>query len=223
MRTVQTPPRNPVLARQGVPALRRPQKPSAASQKARGIGAFVGYTAAFLAGYLPGLLAGRGAQSQLGQQLASYYGDTSHFSVWSQVFSAQMSAAFLQILAVVLCGFCVVGGALLLLAFAARGAFLGFCAASIAACHGVRTLALYWLLVCLPGLAVLFISLWLACHAAALSHGLFQSVFLGGAPRGHLSAAARRLLVRSGSALLLCGLFSVLGAGLDVLLAGLFL
>lgn len=224
MRAVQTPPRSRgFFAGRGVPALRRPPQQPAAPRTGANAGVFAGYTAAFLAGYLPGILAGRGGQSTLGQQLAAYYADTSHFSVWTQAFSGLMAGAFLQLVTVVLCGFCVFGSAFLVLIFAARGAFLGFCAANVMACGGSRALALYWLLDCLPGLAVLFAALWLACHAVPLSAGLFQSVFLGGAPRGQLSAAARRLLVRSGAALLLCGLFSVLCAGLDVFVTGLLL
>lgn len=217
MRAVQTPPR-----RKAKPlALRNPAQQPVPQRDAAGNAAFVGYAAAFLAGYLPGILAGRSGQSALGQQLAANYIDTTRFSSWTQAFSGQMASAFLQLLAVVLCGFCVFGGALLVLSFAARGAFLGFCAANVLSCSGPRALLCYWLLDCLPGLAVLFACLWLACHAARLSGGLFQSVFLGGAPRGQLAASTRRLLVRSGTALMLCGLFSALGAGLDILVAGL--
>ncbi len=215
MRAVQSPPRKRPLPRQPLPSLRRPvQQPTVRTRA--GAGPFLGYAVSFLVGYLPGLLAGRGGESSLSQQLAAYYLDAANFSSWTQVFSAQMSAAFLQLLAVILCGFCAFGGAFLVLVFAGRGMFLGFCAASILSLEGARALALYWLMVCLPGLAVLFVSLWLASHAVQLSNGLFQSVFLGGAPRGRLSACARRLLVRGGTALLLCVLFSLIGTGLDL-------
>lgn len=216
MRAVQAPPRRKAK----LPALRNPVQPPAAPRSVAGNAAFVGYAAAFLAGYLPGILAGRGGESALGQQLAACYMDTGRFSAWSQAFSGQMAAAFLQLLMVVLCGFCVFGSAFLVLGFAVRGAFLGFCAANVLFCGGPRALVGYWFSDCLPGVAVLFVCLWLACHAVRLSGGLFQSVFLGGAHRGQLAASARRLLVRSGTALLLCGLFSVLGAGLDLLVAG---
>ena len=77
----------------------------------------------------------------------------------------------------------------------------------------------YWLLSCLPDLSVLLIGLWLSGHALVLSRGLFQDVFLGGAPRGQLGAAARRLSVRAGTAFLAACLLSVFCSGLCVLLA----
>lgn len=217
MRAVQTPPRRKAK----LPVFRGPAKQPAAQRTAAGSAAFAGCAAAFLAGYLPGILAGRSGQSELGQQLAAYYMDTARFSAWSQAFSSQLAAAFLQLLTVALCGFCVFGGAFLVLSFAVRGAFLGFCAANVLFCGGPRALLCHWLLDCLPNLAVLFVCLWLACYGVRLSNGLFQSVFLGGAPRGQLAGAVRRLLVRSGMALLLCGLFCALGAGLNVLVVGL--
>lgn len=223
MRAAQTPPRNVVFARRnisaGYPALRKPVSP----QTTGWIGSFISCSAAFLMGYLPGLLVGRNAKSDFGQQLAAYYADTLRFSDWSQVLLSRISASFLQLLAVILCGFFVFGSVCIILSFAARGIYLGFCAASLLTYAGTRTLVLYWLMDCLPGLAVLFVSLRLAYYAVQLSNGLFQSVFWGGAPRGQLGGAVRRLLVRGGAAFLLCCLFSVVFSGLDVFFARLLL
>ena len=120
---------------------------------------------------------------------------------------------------VVLCGFSSFGQGLLLLLFAGRGCFLGFCAANVASAAGAKGIVTYWLLSCLPDLSVLLIGLWLSGHALVLSRGLFQDVFLGGAPRGQLGAAARRLSVRAGTAFLAACLLSVFCSGLCVLLA----
>ena len=103
--------------------------------------------------------------------------------------------------------------------FAGRGCFLGFCAANVASAAGAKGIVTYWLLSCLPDLSVLLIGLWLSGHALVLSRGLFQDVFLGGAPRGQLGAAARRLSVRAGTAFLAACLLSVFCSGLCVLLA----
>ena len=175
--------------------------------------------AAFLAGYLPGMGLGRGGDTPWGQQLAAYYLDISQFSTWLPVFTDQIAAAFLQLMLVVLCGFSSFGQGLLPLLFAGRGCFLGVCAANVASAAGAKGIVTYWLLSCLPDLSVLLIGLWLSGHALVLSRGLFQDVFLGGAPRGQLGAAARRLSVRAGTAFLAACLLSVFCSGLCVLLA----
>lgn len=224
MRAVQIPARRRLPAHWGARTSQRSTMPKPHSVRTDSrMGLFIAYAAAFLLGYLPGLLAGRGGQNDLGQQLAAYYTDTIRLSTWSQAFSGQMSAAFLQLLVVILCGFSVFGSVFLTIFFAARGSFFGFCAANVLAGSGVQALALYWVTDCLPGLLVLFVCLRLACHAVQLSSGLFKSTFGGGAPRGQVATAARKLLVRGGAAILTCGLLSVLGAGLDIFIVSVFL
>lgn len=216
MRAAQQPPRTKMPQLRG----RRLQRPA---HRTPGEGAAAGWVllcaGVFLAGYLPGIELGRGGDSLWGQQLAAYYLDVANFSVWSAVLVHQLAAAFLQLLLIVLCGFSSLGQGFLPLLFAARGCFLGFCASSVLAAGGTRGIVIYWLLSCLPDLAILLLGLWLAGHALALSRGLFQSIFQGGAPRGQLCAAARRLGVRAAAALLAACLLSVFFSGLCVLLA----
>lgn len=195
------------------------RRPGAAVSKEGFAGGWVLLCAgAFLIGYLPGIELGRGGDSVWGQQLAAYYLDPAHFAGWVPVFTDQMAAAFLQLLLIAVCAFSALGQGLLPLFFAARGCFLGFCAAYILAAGGTKGVVTYWLLSCLPDLGVLLVGLWLSGHALALSRGLFQSIFLGGAPRGQLHAATRRLAVRWGVAFLAVCLLSALSSGLCVLL-----
>ena len=147
--------------------------------------------------------------ARLGQQLAAYYGQAEQFSAWGPLCLDQLAAAFLQLFFVLLCGFFAAGPVLLGLFFAAKGLFWGFCAANILQQNGAAGLLRYWVWAYLPALCLFFLCLWLAGYAVQLSGGLFQSVFGGGAPRGQLHAAARRLGVRFGVALLCAGLLSV--------------
>lgn len=167
----------------------------------------------FLLGYLPGILIGRTGTSNLGQQLATYYMDHTRYHSWFSLFTGQIASAFLQSVLVWLCGFTVFGLGLLLLLFAFKGLFLGFCCANVLVLDGTKALCLYWLSDCLPGVLLLFVLLWLAEHSSVLSRGLFQSVFLGGAPRGQLAAGARRLTVRFLFSLLLSSLLCLLCSG----------
>ena len=156
----------------------------------------------FLFGYLPGILVGRSGTTNLGQQLATYYMDDTRYRTWFSLFTGQIASSFLQSVLVWLCGFTVFGLGLLLLLFVFKGLFLGFCCANVLTLGNAKALCLYWLSDCLPGVLLLFVLLWLAEHSSVLSRGLFQSVFLGGAPRGQLAVSARRLTV--------CFLFSLL-------------
>lgn len=164
----------------------------------------------FLLSYFPGILAGRSGASSLGQQLAAYYMDKGSHGTWLSLFFGQAASAFLQLVLVWLCGFAAFGLGLLILLFAFKGLFLGFCCANVLALGGIKSLCLYWLSDGLPNVLLLLVQLWLAGYAAALSKGLFQSIFLGGAPRDQPAANARRLSVRFLLSLLLSGLFSVL-------------
>lgn len=215
MRAVQTLPRTKATAwrKKNTKRLR----PAATSEKMRRIGPVLLCSAAFLLGYLPGILAGRGSQTVLGQQLADYYMESGRFSAWGPVFANQMTVSFVQLLLIALCGLSVIGTGLLVTLFGAKGAFMGFCAANVVASGGGGALAAYWVNSCLPNLSLLFLGLWLAGYAAQLSHSLFQSVFLGGAPRGQLEAAARRMGVRYCVALLASGVFNALCSGISVL------
>lgn len=164
----------------------------------------------FLLGYFPGILAGRKWKGELAQQLFAYYVDETNFSSWSRIFSAQMGACFLQLVLVWLCGFCVFGAVVLLLLFSAKGFFLGFCSSGVLIYGGGASFGRYWLTGCFPNIMFLFVALWLSGYAFALNRGLFQSTFLGGAPRGRLAGDARRLTIR----FLLCVPLSCLISGL---------
>lgn len=172
------------------------------------------YSVAFLLGYFPGIFYGRLGNGDIGAQLAEYYLEPLHFSVWSDTFFNQISAAFLQLLFIVFCGFSAFGVGLLALFFLIKGAFLGLCAVNVLALGGSRGLVFYWLCVCLPSLLQLLVLLWLAGYAARPSIGLFQNAFCGGAPRGQLEASRRRFLVRCGTSLLFFFLFCILCSGL---------
>lgn len=206
------PPQRPAAS-----AAHRPPRPPKAGRGA-GVARLL-FAGALLAGYLPGLWAGRSGQTGLGQQLAAYYGQAEHFSAWGPLCLDQLASAFLQLFFVLLCGFFAAGPVFLGLFFAAKGLFWGFCAANILHQNGAAGLLRYWVWAYLPALCLFFLCLWLAGHAARLSGGLFQSVFLGGAPRGQLHAAARRLGVRFGAALLCAGLFSVIFSALGAFVA----
>lgn len=174
------------------------------------------YGLVFLLGYFPGILYGRLSTSEFGSQLAEYYLDPHHFSVWSDCFSNQMAASFLQLLFLIFCGFSVFGAGLLVLFFLMKGAFLGLCAVNVLALGGGGALAFYWFCSCLPNLLSLLIYLWLSNYATWLSRYLFQGVFSGGAPRGQLEASRRRFLIRCGSAFLLLCLFGLFYSGLTI-------
>lgn len=176
----------------------------------------------FLLGYLPGIFLGRNGTTVLGQQLATYYTAPDRLTVWRDLFMSQSAGFFLQLLAVWLCGFTAFGLGLLLLIFAAKGLFLGFCSANILTLGGVNALCLYWLSGCLPQVLLLILLLWLTGHAALLSHGLFQSIFLGGAPRGQLIGNARRLTLRFLLCVPVSWLIGLFCSGLSVLLVQFF-
>lgn len=211
----------PTLSRGRVPAWHRKTerrlRPIRVSERVYPMGPVLLCAAAFLLGYLPGILAGRGGETVLGQQLASYYMDAGHFSSWSSAFSNQMASTFVQLFLLTLCGLSAIGTGALVLFFAAKGIFMGFCAANLVALGGGQALLVYWVISCLPNIVLLFWELWLAGYAAQLSHGLFQSIFSGGAPRGQLEAAVRRVGVRCCVALLASGLFHALCSGISVL------
>lgn len=182
-----------------------------------------GFAAAFLLGYLPGILAGRAGRLPLGSELAAYYMDGQRFASFGPVLASLFGTAFLQLTLTMLCGFSAIGMPALALLFLLRGAFLGLGASSVFVQGGAKALVIHWLLSFLPELTLLLLALWLSGYAAQLAGGLFREVFGGGAARNALFAAARRVLVRYFVVLLASGVICLLGAGLAVLFAGVLL
>lgn len=125
MRAAQT-----ALRRPGLPMLRpaveRPHREHTPQTES---GAALAFGVIFLAGYLPGIWLGRSGTTPLGQQLAAYYTSRPEGTSLAAAFGAQLAVSLLQLTLVLLCGFCVWGVGLLALLFAARGLFLGYCAA----------------------------------------------------------------------------------------------
>lgn len=181
------------------------------------------YGAVFLLGYLPGIWAGRSGQWTLGSQLADYYLAKNSYASIPTVWAWQFSAAFLQLAALLFCGFSALGCLIYPLLFLLRGGFLGLCAAYVLANGQTRGLVIYWLLSSLPNLSVLFCGLWLSGHGARLSLGLWHCMSGSGTPRGQLPASARRLAVRFAVCLLVAGLATLAGSWLSVVLAGVLL
>lgn len=216
MRTAQTSVR-PKNIKYGnrIPQLRANTIPGRESAATRAGGLFA---LLFLIGYVPGIFAGHFDRtgSEIGNFLAGYYTDFSRITSWSSLFTSQIAATFLQIMFMLLCGFSALGVGFLAIFFLSRGVFLGFCAANVLTQGGVTALGQYWITTCLFNILLLFVLLWLAGYAVQLSHGLFQSVFLGGAPRGKLHTSAKRLALRCGMGMMLSVLFSFLCSFLAV-------
>lgn len=201
MRAAQTTLRRPALL---LP--RRAERPRRECAETAHSGAVWLFGTMFLAGYLPGIWLGRGGVSALGQQLAAYYTKSPENAAFAAIFGTEFSVSFLQLTAVFLCGFCVLGVGLLALLFAARGVFLGYCAASVAAVNGAAGLVQYRLVTIGTDTAALFLCLWLAGWSARLAGELFNAV-CGRATR-ETPGALRRLAVRFGAALVLSAVFS---------------
>lgn len=201
MRAAQTTLRRPALL---LP--RRAERPHRERAGTAHSGAVWLFGTMFLAGYLPGIWLGRGGVSALGQQLAAYYTKSPENAAFAAIFGTEFSVSFLQLTAVFLCGFCVLGVGLLVLLFAARGVFLGYCAASVAAVNGAAGLMQYRLATIGSDAATLFFCLWLAGWSARLAGELFNAV-CGRATR-ETPGALRRLAVRFGAALVLSAVFS---------------
>lgn len=151
MRAAQTTLRRPALL---LP--RRAERPRRECAGTAHSGAVWLFGTMFLAGYLPGIWLGRGGVSTLGQQLAAYYTKSPENVAFTAIFGTEFSVSFLQLTAVFLCGFCVLGVGLLALLFAARGVFLGYCAASVAAVNGAAGLVQYRLATIVSDAATLF-------------------------------------------------------------------
>lgn len=204
MRAAQTTLRRPALL---LP--RRAERPRRECAETAHSGAVWLFGTMFLAGYLPGIWLGRGGVSALGQQLAAYYTKSPENAAFAAIFGTEFSVSFLQLTAVFLCGFCVLGVGLLALLFAARGVFLGYCAASVAAVNGAAGLVQYRLATIVSDAATLFFCLWLAGWSARLAGELFNAI-CGRATR-ETPGTLRRLAVRFGAALVLSAVFSAVG------------
>ncbi|MBT9674215.1 hypothetical protein GPK89_05660 [Gemmiger formicilis] len=203
MRAAQTTLRRPALL---LP--RRAERPRRECAGTAHSGAVWLFGTMFLAGYLPGIWLGRGGVSALGQQLAAYYTKSPENAAFAAIFGTEFSVSFLQLTAVFLCGFCVLGVGLLALLFAARGVFLGYCAASVAAVNGAAGLVQYRLATIGSDAATLFFCLWLAGWSARLA-GELLNVICGRATR-ETPGTLRRLAVRFGAALVLSAVFSAI-------------
>ena len=203
MRAAQTTLRRPALL---LP--RRAERPRRECAGTAHSGAVWLFGTMFLAGYLPGIWLGRGGVSALGQQLAAYYTKSPENAAFAAIFGTEFSVSFLQLTAVFLCGFCVLGVGLLALLFAARGVFLGYCAASVAAVNGAAGLVQYRLATIGSDAATLFFCLWLAGWSARLA-GELLNVICGRATR-ETPGTLRRLAVRCGAALVLSAVFSAI-------------
>lgn len=203
MRAAQTTLRRPALL---LP--RRAERPRRECAGTAHSGAVWLFGTMFLAGYLPGIWLGRGGVSALGQQLAAYYTKSPENAAFAAIFGTEFSVSFLQLTAVFLCGLCVLGVGLLALLFAARGVFLGYCAASVAAVNGAAGLVQYRLATIGSDAATLFFCLWLAGWSARLA-GELLNVICGRATR-ETPGTLRRLAVRFGAALVLSAVFSAI-------------
>ena len=212
MRAAQT-----ALRRPGMPMLRpAAERPHREHTPQTESGAALAFGVIFLAGYLPGIWLGRSGTTPLGQQLAAYYNTSRpEGTSLAAAFGAQLTVSFLQLILVLLCGFCVWGVGLLALLFAARGMFLGFCAASVAAQSGASALLRYRLDTLLSDVGTLLLCLWLAGWAVRLAAELFRAV-RGRAAR-ETPGTARRLAVRFAAALALSAAFAAVGAALTVM------
>lgn len=155
------------------PTVERPHREHTPQTESR---AALAFGVIFLAGYLPGIWLGRSGTTPLGQQLAAYYTSRPEGTSLAAAFGAQLAVSLLQLILVLLCGFCVWGVGLLALLFAARGLFLGFCAASVAAQSGASALLRYRLDTLLSDVGALLLCLWLAGWAVRLAMELFRAV-----------------------------------------------
>ena len=103
MRAAQT-----ALRRPGLPMLRpaveRPHREHTPQTES---GAALAFGVIFLTGYLPGIWLGRSGTTPLGQQLAAYYTSRPEGTSLAAAFGAQLAVSFLQLILVLLCGFCV--------------------------------------------------------------------------------------------------------------------
>ena len=192
MRAAQT-----ALRRPGLPMLRpAAERPHREHTPQTESGAALAFSVIFLAGYLPGIWLGRSGTTPLGQQLAAYYTSRPEGTSLAAAFGAQLAVNLLQLILVLLCGFCVWGVGLLALS-------------------GASALLRYRLDTLLSDVGALLLCLWLAGWAVRLAMELFRAV-RGRAAR-ETPGTARRLAVRFAAALALSAAFAAVGAVLAVI------
>lgn len=177
----------------------------------------------FLAGYMAGIVLCRTGIPDFGAMMAEYYMDKQNFSSFLPVYCAQVSALFLQIVLLLLCGGNVVGFALTPAFFAGKGALLGICAASVLAQSGARGLVVYWLLTGVQDAAVLILLIWVAQAGHHLSTALLKNLMTGAAVRGAMKVKAKILGMRGLFGILVGAGISALGTGAAVLFASVLL
>lgn len=182
----------------------------------------VGLGILFLLGYFGGIVAAKLAGSDFGAVLAQYYLDAAQYEQFTHVWASWFAGAFLQLSAVLLCGFSAVGGPLLAFGFACKGWVLGLCAASVYAAAARRGLVIYWLLTCLPDLALLWLMLCFALYAWQASGALARFAF-GSQGRARLQPNIKSMIIRYFISVLLSLAFSAVGAASAVLFAGVLL
>lgn len=219
MRAVKMP-----LWRRETPSRQRPraEAPRKRSGPPQGPAAMV-FGLVFLASYAVGIVAGRLGISSVGEAMAAYAMDEQSYQRVPAVFGTLMSASFLQATAVLLCGFSAVGAALLALFFVMKGIGLGLCAGCVYSAGGAKALTVHWLLNCLPDLAILLLTLWLAMYAVQLCGGVSRAIFGGAGVRGGLVGYSRQLIVRYIAVLLALSACCAIGAGSAVFFAGVLL
>ena len=172
----------------------------------------------FWPGICRALWLGRDGATALGQQLAVWYTESPESTAFAAAFGARFAVGALQLCAVLLCGFCIWGVGLLVLLFAARGGFLGFCAASVAAADGVAGLLRYRRDTAVSDVATLLLCLWLAGWSAQLAAQLFCAA-RGRATR-ETPGTVRRLLSRFAAAMALSAAVSAVGGVLVLAVGG---
>ena len=191
-------------------------------QKLAGKNDLFAFSSAFLTGYLAGIPLGRfelhGAFTSLTELVMAAQSYTAFWSVWCSWFAA----AFLQASLIYLCGFHLWGSIFMGAYFAFKGTVLGVCASAIYASGGARALVVYWLLNCLPELALSAFMLWLAHSSCRVSQSL-SSIIFSGCRCAALNGAIRRLSVHYLLCLLGCAVSSFMFSGSAVLFASVLL
>lgn len=182
----------------------------------------LGLGALFVLGYMGGIIAAKLGGSGIGSTLAGYYLDAGQYERFTAVWSRWFAGGFLQLTAVLLCGFSAVGGLLLVFGFAAKGWVLGLCAAGAYATAAQRGLVVYWLLTCLPDLGLLWVMVWFSMRAFGVSGAIARFTF-GSNGHTRLQPNTKWMLIRYFSSLAWVLFLSGVGSASAVLFAGVLL
>lgn len=176
----------------------------------------------FLLGYMGGIVAAKLGGSDIGTALAGYYLDAGQYERFATVWSRWFAGGFLQLTAVLLCGFSAVGGPLLALGFIAKGWMLGLCASSVYATAAQRGLVVYWLLTCLPDLGLLWLLVWFSLRVFGVSGAIARFTF-GANGHARLQPNTKLLIIRYFVSLFLVLVLTAASAASAVLFAGVLL